>query len=399
LIDDTTIDYQHFTTSLLEAIPLPVFIVDRTLSIRHFNQAVLHLPGASSLSNIPQRQRRSRTRATKAASAQLSKQQDTKAAQYPLLDEIIHDPAIIQLARESIATGTVQKGQYEQHGSDVVWKITVTPLSYRSRGKKLAEERYFAVLIEDMTEQHRLERMKRDFVANISHELRTPLTSVRLLAETLEDVIDTDPDKAQMFVEKIEKEVEYLSELVAELLELSRIESGQIIMTIEPVAAEQLVREILARMLPLAQRNRVRLRTAIEQGHTLVPADSKQITRVLVNLVHNAIKFTPSGGNIVIGTIRSEDQRTQRFFVRDTGVGIRPEELPRIFERFYKTDRARSKADFIGPGGGGTGLGLAIARHVVEAHGGRIWAESTLGEGSTFTFTLPVAMRTDSKPT
>ncbi len=147
----------------------------------------------------------------------------------------------------------------------------------------------------------------------------------------------------------------------------------------------------MARMLPLAQRHRVRLLTDIEQGKTHVAADSKQITRVLVNLVHNAIKFTPSGGKIVIGTASQRGQ--QRFFVHDTGIGIRAEDLPRIFERFFKTDRARSKADFIGPGGGGTGLGLAIARQVVEAHGGHITAESVVGEGSTFTFTLPVAVQ------
>jgi len=124
----------------------------------------------------------------------------------------------------------------------------------------------------------------------------------------------------------------------------------------------------------------------------MVAADSKQIMRVLVNLVHNAIKFTPSGGTIIIGTISQADRQAQRFFVRDTGVGIRAEELPRIFERFYKTDRARARAGFIGPGGGGTGLGLAIARHVVEAHGGRIFAESVVGKGSTFTFTLPIVV-------
>jgi len=157
------------------------------------------------------------------------------------------------------------------------------------------------------------------------------------------------------------------------------------------VQAEQLVRETMARMLPQAQRHRVMLRTDIQQGTTLVAADSKQIARALVNLVHNAIKFTPSGGVIVIGTALQAEGDAQRFFVRDTGIGIRPEELPRIFERFYKADRARSKADFIGPGGGGSGLGLAIARHVIEAHGGRITAESTVGQGSTFTFTLPLA--------
>ena len=244
--------------------------------------------------------------------------------------------------------------------------------------------------LEDVTERQRIEQVQRDFIANISHELRTPLTSIRLIAETLEDIVDTDPDKAQEFVEKIEVEAQYLNDMVSELLDLSRIESGQATMTIEPIEAERLVREVMARMLSLAQRHRVTLKTDIEQGKTFVAADSRQITRVLVNLVHNAIKFTPSGGTITMGTRLLAEQGMQRFFVRDTGVGIRSEELPRVFERFYKTDRARSKADYFGPGGGGTGLGLAIARHVVEAHGGHIAAESVLGQGSTFTFTLPV---------
>ncbi|HKF38766.1 MAG TPA: ATP-binding protein, partial [Ktedonobacteraceae bacterium] len=256
--------------------------------------------------------------------------------------------------------------------------------------------RYFALVIEDLTELRRLERVRRDFFANISHELRTPLTSIRLLVETLEETIDSDPDQAQTFVEKIDTEIQHLSALVAEILELSRIESGQVPMTIQPVQAEQLVREVMARMLPLAQRHRVILRTEIEQGKTEVAADSKQIARVLVNLVHNAIKFTSSGGVVVIGTRLQPEGNAQSFFVRDTGVGIRPEDLPRIFERFYKVSQARSRADFIGPGGGGSGLGLAIARHVVEAHGGRIKAESVLEQGSTFTFTLPVTVRSRS---
>src|SRR5437764_12231802 len=162
---------------------------------------------------------------------------------------------------------------------------------------------YFVVAIEDLTELRRLERVRRDFIANISHELRTPLASVRLLAETLEEAIDTDRDKAQVFLEKIETEVMHLTGLVTELLELSRIESGLVPMVIEPVEAGQLVHEIMARMLPQAQRHRVTLGTEIQDGSTLVAADSKHIARVLVNLVHNAIKFTPSGGIVTVGTL------------------------------------------------------------------------------------------------
>ena len=301
-------------------------------------------------------------------------------------DQVIADEGVVQLVQEALHAGITHKRRYDKGRGDISWKITMTPLS-----QTIKETSFFSILIEDMAELQRLERTQQDFLANVSHELSTPLTAVRLLAETLEDTIDTNPDKAQQFVEKIEKEVYYLTGMVSELLELSRIESGQLSMTIEPVESTQIVHEAMARMLPLAQRHRVRLLTDIEQGKILVAADSKLIMRVLVNLVHNAIKFTPSGGKIVIGTSSQNGQ--QRFFVHDTGIGIRAEDLPRVFERFFKTDRARSKADFIGPGGGGTGLGLAIARQVVEAHGGRIMAESVVGEGSTFTFTLPVAVQ------
>jgi two-component system phosphate regulon sensor histidine kinase PhoR len=377
LTEDSVINYQLISKSLLEALPLPVLIVDSALIIHEHNQR--------SLSLSPQ----------------------TTHLQGQSLNVLLPDSALASLVQESIVSGNVQKRHVEKQGSDLTWEVTVAPLTSQAAseiasggtGSPLpdANAQYFALIIEDLTETHRLERMQRDFLANISHELRTPLTSVRLLAETLEDVIDTNPDRAQEFVEKIETEVQYLGELVSELLELSHLESRQTIMIIEPIEAERLVREVMARMLPLAQRHRVSLGTEIHQGTTLVAADSKQITRVLVNLIHNAVKFTPSFGNVVIGTIAQTDQHIQRFFVRDTGVGISAEELPRVFERFYKTDRARSKAGFIGPGGGGTGLGLAIARHVIESHGGSIWAESSPGNGSTFSFTLPITTMTKQR--
>ncbi|MBV8695512.1 MAG: hypothetical protein JO183_08505 [Ktedonobacteraceae bacterium] len=357
-MNNTSVSYRTLFTSLLAAIPLPVFVVDHTLSIHYYN----HLAGCLNES----------------------------VAQGMKLDQVLQDPAILQIVYDSIQSSKPLQGRYDKGTADESWKVYVTPLAHRVQHESATSYLYFAVAIEDMAELLRLESAQRDFLANISHELRTPLTSVRLLAETLEDAIDTDREKAQTFVEKIEIEVKSLSGLVSEILDLSRIESGQMPMVIESVKAEQLVHEVMARMLPLAQRHRVILRTSIEQGKNLVAADSKQIARVLVNLVHNAIKFTLSGGMVVIGTSLHMQEGMQNFFVRDTGVGIREEELPRIFERFYKIDRARSKADFIGPGGGGTGLGLAIARQVVKAHGGHIVAESKLGEGSTFTFTLPL---------
>jgi two-component system, OmpR family, phosphate regulon sensor histidine kinase PhoR len=372
LVESAIIDYQHFFQALLEAVPWPMLILDRSLYVHYNNQAAIKLLEAKE--PLPGKN----------------------------LDQLVPDKAILQLVQKSIEAETVTEGEFTRGNLGTAWKISVTPLEHnphkiqktRQNSAPTVKYHYFALVIEDLTELRRLERVRRDFIANISHELRTPLASVRLLVETLEEAIDTDPDQAQTFVAKIETEVQHLNALVSEILELSRIESGQLPMTIEPVEAEPLVREVMARMLPLAQRHRVMLRTQIEQGKSLVAADSKQIVRVLVNLVHNAIKFTPSGGVVVIGTRLQPEGNTQSFFVRDTGVGIRPEDLPRIFERFYKVNQARSRADFIGPGGGGSGLGLAIARHVVEAHGGRIKAESVLGQGSTFTFTLPVTVRT-----
>jgi two-component system phosphate regulon sensor histidine kinase PhoR len=369
--------YRQLFTSLLEAVPLPMFLVDHRLAVLNANQRGLRLCNRTSLPS-------------KISLAQL-----------------LPDDTVVRLVQETIQTSLPRCVLYEKEdGTDSAWRVSVVPLANQDR-KTRATSRdasyqlpdqeqqafaFFGLAIEDVTEPRRLERMQRDFLANVSHELRTPLTSVRLLAETLEEVVDTSPERAQQFIEKIEHEVEYLSGMVSELLELSRIESGQLPMTIEPVEAGQIVHEILARMLTQAQRHRVHLSTDVQQGQTMVAADSKLITRVLVNLVHNAIKFTPSGGSIVIGTGPVPHQQMQRFYVRDTGVGIREEDLPRVFERFFKTSRSRSKEDFIGPGGGGTGLGLAIARQVVEAHGGRIQATSTLGQGSTFSFTLPVAV-------
>ena len=369
--EDNSIDYYHFFQEMLEAIPWPLFIIDRSLSVHYSNHYAVQL----------------------------------LEAQGPLLhqtlDQLIPDEAILELIQRSIQLNRPVEEECSREGSGATWKVSVKPLTHAPHTVGASKQanpppqtyRYFSIAIEDQTELRRLERARRDFIANISHELRTPLASVRLLVETLEDAVDTDPDQAQTFIEKIETEVRNLTELVSEILELSRIESGQVVMNIEPIEAEQLVREVMARMLTLAQRYRVHLRTEIEQGKTLVAADSKQILRVLVNLVHNAIKFTSSGGIVVIGTRLEEGGNMQSFFVQDTGIGIPPEDLPRIFERFYKVNQARSKADFIGgPGGGGSGLGLAIARHVVEAHGGRIKAGSVIGQGSRFTFALPVAV-------
>jgi two-component system phosphate regulon sensor histidine kinase PhoR len=237
------------------------------------------------------------------------------------------------------------------------------------------------VLLQDLTELRRLERARRDFVANISHELRTPLASLKALSETLQEGAIEDPAVAKDFLEKINAETDRLAQMVNELSELSRIESGEVPLSIEPIFLAEAVKRVVERLKAQADRAGLSLVVDIPSDLPEALADRERIEQVLVNLIHNAIKFTPPGGQINIAA-KAEGDDIQ-VSVADTGVGIPADDLPRIFERFYKADKARA--------GGGTGLGLAIAKHIVEAHGGRIWAESIEGRGSTFTFTLPQA--------
>lgn len=240
------------------------------------------------------------------------------------------------------------------------------------------------VLLQDLTQIRRSEMVRRDFISNISHELRTPLASLKALVETLHDGALEDPPAARRFLKQMEDEIDALTQMVQELLELSRLESGQAPLKMTLVDVAEIILPSVERLRPQAERAGLHLTVELSPDLPPVLADLDRARQVVTNLVHNAIKFTPEGGSIVV---RAEVEHEQPAFVllsvRDTGVGIAPEDLPRIFERFYKADRARS--------GSGTGLGLAIAKHVVQAHGGRIWAESAEGHGSTFYFTLPVS--------
>jgi two-component system phosphate regulon sensor histidine kinase PhoR len=234
--------------------------------------------------------------------------------------------------------------------------------------------------LEDQSDRLRSDRMRRDFVANISHELRTPLASVRLLIETLLAGAKDEPEVATRMLNQMLAEIDSITQLAQELLDLSLIEAGQMPMQITRTDLGEIAAEQIIHYEPLAQQKQIVVKNDVAE-EVIVEVDRKMIGRVLGNLIHNAIKFTPDRGHIIIGAVPADGKI--KVSVADTGAGIPQEDLPRIFERFYKVDRARGKS--------GTGLGLAIARHVVEAHGGKIWAESVEGKGATFYFTMPKA--------
>jgi two-component system phosphate regulon sensor histidine kinase PhoR len=239
------------------------------------------------------------------------------------------------------------------------------------------------VILQDLTRIHRLETVRRDFVSNISHELRTPIASLKALVETLRVAALDDPPAAQRFLDRAEEEVDALTQLVQELLELSRIESGKVPLRLTATAVEEVVLLPVERLRAQAERNNLTLNMDIPLDLPLVLADASRIQQVIGNLVHNAVKFTPEGGTVEVRARLDEEGTAVELSVIDTGVGIPTADLSRIFERFYKADRARS--------GGGTGLGLAISRHLVKAHGGQLEVKSKEGKGSTFYFSLPTA--------
>ncbi len=246
--------------------------------------------------------------------------------------------------------------------------VRVTPVS----------EHEFLVVLRDLTELRRLERVRQDFVANVSHELRTPLTSIKAMAETLLDGARVDEAVAPRFLQTIIHESDRLVRLSSDLLDLSRVEAQGVEKA--PVELGALVAEVAARLGPQALKSGLALTNTV-RSPLVVPADRDEMAQVLVNLLDNAIAYTPQGGSILLSAEDHPDSVT--IHVTDTGFGILSHDIPRLFERFYRADKARSRAS------GGTGLGLSIVKHIVEGHGGAVGVESEYNHGSVFTFTLP----------
>jgi len=268
---------------------------------------------------------------------------------------------------------------------------TGEPPSLVVRAMHAARDEGLWLLLEDVSELRHLQRIRAEFIDNLSHELRTPLTTVRLLTESL--VLDLErtklPPRVRDSIEQIDVETSHLAQMVNELLDLTKIEQGEAALEMVELDAGELVERTLDRMRLYAERQRVELRVELPSAaaERTIRADEQRVGQLLINLLHNAVKFSPAGGVVTVRLRPAAEAIVLE--VEDRGPGIPRHELERVFERFYKVDRARSRE------GGGTGLGLAIARHIAERHGGRTWAESEEGQGARFYVELPREPRLD----
>jgi two-component system phosphate regulon sensor histidine kinase PhoR len=296
--------------------------------------------------------------------------------------------ALDGVARSAAAAGEPVVGEAQLgHLGSRTFQVDAVPVA----------DQGFVLALHDITALRRIERVRRDFVANISHELRNPLTSIKLLAETLSSgAADDDQATAREFALQIEREVDHLAQLVDELLDLSVIESGEVHLAIEALAPDEIVSGVAERIGPVAERSEITVRPVPGEppgSQARAAADPGRLGQALLNLAHNAVKYSPPGGEVRIGWSEAGDAGERvRFFVADDGIGIPAAHQGRIFERFYKVDRSRARDEAVeGRPSGSAGLGLAIVRHIAEAHGGSVGMESTEGVGSTFWIEVPRA--------
>lgn len=309
--------------------------------------------------------------------------------------------SLIALLRDHQLDALVGEVLGDGEARELVLQLPASGRTLRVRATALAAPAPGALLlVRDVTQLSMLERARRDMVANVSHELRTPIASVKLLVETLQS--DPPPPVAERMLAQMAQEVDAMAQLVDELHELSQIEAGRVALKLAPAAFAPLAARAIERIRPQAERKSLRVSSHAPSDLPPALVDEGRVGQVLLNLLHNAVKFTAAGGEIrVTATAAHVDKDRSAappalpadhprgdwllVTVADTGVGVPAQDLPRIFERFYKVDRARTR------NASGTGLGLAIAKHLVEGHGGRIWAASEEGRGSAFSFTLPLA--------
>ena len=287
------------------------------------------------------------------------------------LIEVVRDHEIDEVLKLCLKTAETQSAQYESGTSKRYLRVIAIPIAHDELSDSL-------LLFQDLTELRNLQTTRRELIGNISHEFRTPLAGIKAMVETLRDGAVDDKKVARDFLTRMDDEVERLTQIVAELTEFSRIETGKAELSLEPVNLNLLIEEVIIQLSHQVERQQLSVDKKFAADLRSVQADKERVRQVVVNLIHNAIKFTSPGGKITVATQTHGGSVT--VDISDTGIGIAKNDLPHVFERFYKVDRARS--------GGGTGMGLAIAKHVVEAHGGKIRVQSEEGKGSTFSFSL-----------
>jgi len=263
--------------------------------------------------------------------------------------------------------------------------IEVNVVSILPSGRQIDEDsegiRGAIAVFHDITRLKQLEKIRQDFVANVSHELRTPLTTIKGYAETLLEGALKE-DQAFQFVQVIKRHTDRLTKIVEDLLMLSRIETREFQLKWEDVSVRDFIDDIIDFVRDPAERKKISLSRNEVPSSLIVKGDRSYLEQILINLLDNAIKYTPEKGKVMVSAVE-RDSKDIQFSVEDNGIGIPKEDLSRIFERFYRVDKGRSKEL------GGTGLGLSIVKHLVQAHGGKVWVESQMGKGSTFYFTLP----------
>lgn len=286
--------------------------------------------------------------------------------------ETVRDYELDKPVRRCLKTKKPQQ-EYIDLGQDGLYLgMVVTPL---------ATEPGCLVLIQDLSRLRKLQIIRKDFIANVSHELRTPVSSIKLLSETLRDGASGDPAVSGKFLNQLVEDAGKLEEIVQGMTTLARIESGEARLVKKPVDIGTVAKKAASRLQDLADDRKIVLKTLLPPEQVMVMADPSQLEQVFYNIIHNGLKFTPSGGEVVIRIV--SDHHQLHASISDTGIGIDSSDLERIFERFYKVDKTHA--------GQGSGLGLAISRHIIEAHGGRIWAEPTPGgNGSRISFSLPI---------
>ena len=346
---ETTARTNHLLQTVLAAIPEAIVIVDRRMEV------VLHNRAAECIFSLPV----------------------TLGRPLRLMD-VTRDGTVNEAFHHVLSDGRAVEGRFELLSGDRrSFRFTVSPLEADGRRPSAA----LGVFVE-ITHLERLERIRRDFFANISHELRTPLAAILAHAETLRQGALDDRENSLRFLDAIYKHAQRMHALVRDITDLSEIESGVVTLKPEDIDLRSVVEDVMALLLPAAEERGVSLSHEVSE-EILVRADVSRLEQILTNLVDNAVKFNRSGGQVTISAHR--EGVWVILSVKDTGVGIAPADQPRIFERFYRADKSRSRQT------GGSGLGLAIVKHLVQAHGGQVKVSSKPGVGSEFTVTLPAA--------